>query len=232
MSKPWGNLIPEHEQRAYVQAGFGGQGGIGRRPALLVIDVQYRTTGTRPMPFEEATREFRTSCGETAWTAVAHIEQMIALFRKNDWPVIYPHVAPKKSYDGGRLAEKAPGIMQVPQQGYAFVAEVAPVPTDILVPKKHPSAFFGTSLVSHLVELGTDTLVMCGCTTSGCIRASVVDAFSFNYHVLVPEECVYDRSTVAHAVNLFDMAQKYANVMTRDEMTKALGKIAPAQRSA
>ena len=72
--------------------------------------------------------------------------------------------------------------------------EVAPREGDILLPKKHPSAFFGTPLASYLIDLGVDTLVVTGCTTSGCVRGTVVDAFAYNFRVVVPEECVYDRS--------------------------------------
>lgn len=210
--RPWDDVVSAEEQAAYRAAGFGGPSGMGRRPALLIIDVQYRTVGTRPMPFGEAIREFPTSCGDVGWAAVRAIEPVLALFRERGWPVLYPHVAPKRPTDGGRLADKVPAIMSIPAHGYEFVAELAPRDGDVLVPKKHPSAFFATSLASHLIDLGADTLVVTGCTTSGCVRASVVDAFSYNFRVLVPEECVYDRSRVSHAVNLFDMAEKYADV--------------------
>jgi nicotinamidase-related amidase len=102
--------------------------------------------------------------------------------------------------------------MKVAANGYQFVPEVAPREQDILLPKKHPSAFFGTPLVSYLVDLGVDSLVVTGCTTSGCVRGSVVDGFAYNFRCTVPIECVYDRSATSHAVNLFDMAAKYADV--------------------
>jgi nicotinamidase-related amidase len=136
--------------------------------------------------------------------------------------VIFPHVAPKAAYDGGRFADKVPSVMTVPPRGYEFVHEVAPHPGDILLPKYHPSAFFGTPLASHLVNQGVDSLVVTGCTTSGCVRGTVVDAFSLNYRVVVPEECVYDRSSVSHAVNLFDIASKYADVVTSAEIPSLL----------
>jgi maleamate amidohydrolase len=139
--------------------------------------------------------------------------------------VIYPHVAPKRSYDSSVLAAKVPAIMSIDAKGYEFVSDVAPIEGDILVPKKHPSAFFGTSLVSHLVDLKVDTLIIVGCTTCGCIRASVADAFSYNFRVVVPEACVYDRSPTAHAVNLFDMNQKYADVMSFGDTLDALNAI-------
>lgn len=221
--KPWDGIISEDEQRAYGAAGFGNRAGLGRKPALLVIDVQYRTTGTRPMPFWEAVREYPTSCGQVAWDAVAQIQRLMSLFRARGWPVLYPHVSPKQSFDGGRLAAKVPALMTVPPESYDFVAEIAPESDDILLPKKHPSAFFGTPLASYLVDLGVDTLVVTGCTTSGCVRGSVVDAFAYNWRVLVPQDAVYDRSITSHAVNLFDMAQKYADVMPTEDALAALG---------
>ena len=127
--------------------------------------------------------------------------------------MLYPHVAPKnKATDGGRLAQKVPAIMNIPEKGYEFPAEIAPREGDVLLPKKHPSAFFATPLASHLIDLQADTLVVTGCTTSGCVRGSVVDAFAFNFRSLVPHDAVYDRSATSHAVNLFDMASKYADV--------------------
>jgi len=220
--KPWDNIISEEEQRAYRAAGFGNPSGVGARPALLVIDVQYRTVGTTPKSFWESIKEFPTSCGEVGWRAVQAIVPLLAEFRRRGWPVLYPHVAPKKSTDGGRLAEKIPAIMNIAEKGYEFVAEVAPREGDVLLPKKHPSAFFATPLVSHLIDLGVDTLVITGCTTSGCVRGSVVDAFAYNFHVLVPSDCVYDRSATSHAVNLFDMASKYADVATAAEIMEKL----------
>jgi nicotinamidase-related amidase len=215
-------VIDETTRRHYELAGFGRPSGLGKRPALLIIDVQYRTTGTHPMPFEEATREFTTSCGEVAWNAVGRIGTLLTTFREAGWPVLYPHVAPKRSYDAGRLGAKVPGIMNIPEHGYDFVEEVAPVEGDVLLPKRHPSAFFGTPLTSYLIEAGADTLVITGCSTSGCVRSSVADAFSLNFRVAVPSDAVYDRSPVVHEVNLFDMAQKYADVSTTDQLLPRL----------
>lgn len=222
MTRPWDGIIPAREQEIYRAAGFGNRSGLGRRPALLVIDVQYRTVGETPRPIEEAIREYATSCGEIGWRAVGHIGPLMDVFRSRGLPVIFPHVAPKASYDGGRFADKVPTIMSVPPRGYEFVREVAPRPGDILLPKYHPSAFFGTPLASHLVNQGVDSLVVTGCTTSGCVRGTVVDAFSLNYRVVVPEECVYDRSSVSHAVNLFDIASKYADVVGAGEVAGLL----------
>lgn len=227
-TQPWDGIIPENEQEAYRAAGFGRSSGLGRRPALLIIDVQYRTVGTTPKPFMEAIKEFPTSCGDVGWAAVGQIARLLALFRAKGWPVLYPHVAPKENFDSGRLAEKVPALMGVARHGYDFVAEVAPQGHDILLPKKHPSAFFGTPLASYLIDLGADTLVVTGCTTSGCVRGSVVDGFAYNFRTVVPSDAVYDRSRTSHAVNLFDMAAKYAEVMTTDDALTALGALGGA----
>lgn len=115
--------------------------------------------------------------------------------------------------------------MGVAAEGYDFVREVAPREGDVLLPKKHPSAFYGTPLVSYLIDARVDTLIVTGCTTSGCVRASVVDAFSNNFRVIVPHDAVYDRIPTVHQVNLFDMAQKYADVMSTGAVLEELRRI-------
>jgi nicotinamidase-related amidase len=216
--KPWENIITEQDLAVYRAAGFGRVSGMGVRPALLVIDTQYRTVGSSPLPILESLNEYPTSCGEIGWEAITNIAKLISVFRKLQLPIIYPHVAQKTRHDGGRFAEKVPAITAIPARGYDFVEEVAPMLEDILIPKYHPSAFFGTALTSHLINLQVDTVFVTGCTTSGCVRATVVDAFSLNYKVVVPKECVFDRSTVSHAVSLFDISSKYGDVLALDEL--------------
>jgi nicotinamidase-related amidase len=224
MKQPWEGIITPDEIAAYEAAGFGRPQGMGKRPALLIIDVQYRTVGTQRQPFWEAIKEFKTACGEVGWLAVDHIAPLLALFRERKLPVLYPYVAPKERFDVGRLAEKVPALMTVAAEGYRFVEEVAPRDGDVLLPKKHPSAFFGTPLVSYLIDLGVDSLVVTGCT-SGCVRGSVVDAFAYNFRCTVPIECVYDRSATSHAVNLFDMAAKYADVKPVAEVMEQIRRL-------
>jgi nicotinamidase-related amidase len=220
--RPWDGIVPAEDVRRYEAAGFGRPTGFGQRPALLIIDVQYRTAGTRRLPYWQAIEEFKTSCGDSAWRAIDRIVPLLAAFRARGLPVLYPYVARKLVYDHGRLGQKVPAIMGIPERGYDFVEEIAPLETDILVPKKHPSAFFATPLASYLIDLRVDTLVVTGCSTSGCVRGTVVDGFAYNFRVTVPQECVYDRSDIAHAVNLFDMAYKYADVRPVDDVMALL----------
>src|SRR5690606_18609746 len=93
MTRIWDELVGEADQRASRAAGFGRSLGVGKRPALLVIDVQYRTAGTKRVPREEAVKEFATACGEVAWDAIEHIRVLVERFRDKGWPVMYPHVA-------------------------------------------------------------------------------------------------------------------------------------------
>jgi nicotinamidase-related amidase len=144
--KPWHGIISEEEQRADRAAGFGRPTGIGKRPALLIIDVQYRHRGTTPLPFFEAIKEFPTSCGEVAWKAVGNIKLLVDEFRKRGWPVLYPHVAPKVQNEGGRLADKVPAIMNIAANGYQFVKDIRAPSWRCVAAQKHPSAFFATAL--------------------------------------------------------------------------------------
>lgn len=219
---PWHSVIPADELALYNSIGFGSQSQKPGKAALLVIDVQYRSVSSQPLPIQEAIKEYPTSCGEHGWNAVPHIRALIEAFRAAGLPVMFPHVAPKKAYDGGRWADKAPAVMTIPLRGYDFVEEVAPVEGDILLPKQHPSAFFGTPLVSYLVDNGISTVFVTGTTTSGCVRATVVDATSLGFRVVVPMEAVFDRSQTSHAVNLFDMNSKYADVMPVSEALELL----------
>ncbi|WP_026909836.1 isochorismatase family protein [Patulibacter minatonensis] len=228
---PWSDVITEDDERRYEAAGFGRPSGFGKRPALVIIDVQHRTIGNSPKPFFASLEDYTTSCGDVGWAAVEQIAKLLAVFREFDLPVLYPHVAPKTDADrSGVLGAKVPGIMDVPDHGYRFPDAVAPRPGDLLLPKKHPSAFFATPLASYLIGLGADTIVTTGATTSGCVRGTVVDGFSYNFKCVVPHDAVYDRSPTVHQANLFDLGQKYADVSSTDEVVAQVREIGEAAR--
>jgi len=221
----WDRWIPEEERSFYAAAGFGGPTGIGTTCALLVIDVQNRTLGSKPLPIREAVCEYPTSCGEYGWAALPHIQRLVDYFHAHRWPVFYPHVAFKHAHDEGQFGAKVPAVMQIPAHGYDFPAAIAPHPGDIGIAKYHASAFFGTSLSSYLIGRRIDTLIITGATTSGCVRSTVVDASSLNYKVVVAEDAVFDRLPSSHAMNLFDMASKYADVLPVDELVPMLDRL-------
>lgn len=212
-TQPWDGIVPQETQDHYRLAGFGARiAAGGQRPALLIIDVQYHAVGETPRPLPEGLAEHPMNCGEAGWKSVPHIAALLSVFRQRGFPVLYPNVAPRN--DRGGKFGRMPAFSGTSTRGYEIVEEIAPQEGDILIPKNYPSSFFATPLASRLNGLRVDTLFIAGCTTSGCVRATAVDAYSLNYKVVIPHECVFDRSPVSHAVNLFDLASKYADVVT------------------
>ena len=218
----WSRSVSSDDEALYARAGFGRSTGLRRRAALLVIDVQYRTVGHRRVPIAEAMDEYPTATGDRGWAAVDRISGLLETARAAGVPVLFPHVAPKTDTTPGGYRDKSPTLASSDPAAYEFVAEAAPAAGDILVPKDHPSAFFATGLLTHLVQLGVDTVVLTGCTTSGCVRASAVDAFSYGFRVAVVGDAVYDRTDTAHEVSLFDLSSKYADVIGADEASAYL----------
>ena len=228
----WKDAFPVDEQEIYRLAGFGHSNGFGHRPALLVVDVQYRTLGDHPAPIRQAIEEmYPTACGETAWNALEKIDSLVVEARRVGIPVMYPSVAMKTSSNAGRFGAINPGIASIPEKGYDFPDAVAPRADDLVIPKRHASAFFGTPLTSHLIDQNIDTVIITGCTTSGCVRASATDAFSYNYHTIVVSDAVYDRSRTSHEVSLYEIDQKYADVVSTDRVLSYFGEFMGAADS-
>ncbi|GIF23674.1 nicotinamidase-related amidase [Actinoplanes tereljensis] len=222
----WPTALAAADETLYDRAGFGRVSGLGVRPALLVIDVQYRTVGHSRVPIDEAMNEFPTATGNRGWGAVDRIAVLLASARKAGIPVFHPHVAPKTKLTAGGYAGKTPTLASTGAGAYDFVAEAAPRDDEPLIAKDHPSAFFATGLLTHLVQRGVDTVLLAGATTSGCVRASAVDAFSYGFRVGVVGDAVFDRLDVVHEVALFDLASKYADVLSVSEIDAYFGKIA------
>lgn len=218
----WDDYITDLDRGVYEKAGFGSSSGFGSRPAILIIDVQYRTVGEAREPILDAMDTYPTAVGERGWAAVDRIRELLDAGRPKGVPVLYPVVERKDRFDTGRWKDKIPGMdseeHRIGQRGTQIVEEVAPEPGDVVVSKRYASAFFGTPLMTYLNDLDVDTLIVTGCTTSGCVRATVMDAFSYAFRVIVPEDAVYDRGEASHAINLFDMSQKYADILTTGEV--------------
>jgi nicotinamidase-related amidase len=220
MGRIWHKYLTDLDGQVYEAAGFGHRSGFGTRPAILIIDVQYRTCGETPKPILEAIKEYKTSCGELGWKAVRVIAKLLDVARPRGVPIIYPVVERKDRFDTGRWKDKIPAIADptsyIGNRGPQIIEEIEPRPGDIVVSKRYASAFFGTPLMTYLNDLDRDTLLITGATTSGCVRATVADAFSYGFHVIVAEDGVFDRGEVSHAINLFDMDQKYADVVSSE----------------
>jgi nicotinamidase-related amidase len=226
MTEPiWDKFLTERDKAVFAAAGYGARGGFGKRPALLVIDVNWAFCGDRPEPILESIKRWRNSCGEDAWVALPFIKSLIEKAHAKGIPVIYTTgVRRADNWDAGswswknnRSSEDV-GRPQSNLDGNEIVAEIAPGPRDIVVYKQKPSGFFGTNMASYLTLLGCDSVIVTGTTTSGCVRATVLDAFSLNYRVAVVEEACFDRSQASHAINLCDMNAKYADVVKTAEV--------------
>lgn len=221
MANVWDDVLPEEDRQVFEAAGWGKDVGFGEKPVLLVVDVIYNFVGDVPEPILESIKKWRYSCGERGWEGVKHLERLIAAAREKQIPIVYTGMDRRpdgfdqgawnwKSYRSGEASDIKGSL------GNEIVKEIAPEPQDIYFVKDKPSAFHGTHLLDYLIYLGADTVITTGTTTSGCVRASAVDATQYNYRSIVPEECVWDRSMISHKVNLLDIQMKYGDVKKTD----------------
>ena len=199
---------------------------VGPRPAVLAIDLYKSAYRGGDRPVLEVNRLYPGTCGENAWRAVKPTQDLFAAARKAGVPIIFTtrHVDTRGVQSTNRQALKSA------TDSYDLQDEVGAEPGELIVYKERASAFFGTPLIAHLRKLGVESLIICGESTSGCVRASTVDAYSYGFHSVVVEECTYDRSMLNHKVNLFDMHHKYADVMHVADVLAHLKSLAPAER--
>jgi maleamate amidohydrolase len=221
----WNKFLTARDKQMWAASGYGMRVGFGSRPALVIIDMNYNFTGDRSEPILESIKRWRNSCGEEAWNAVPVIRNLIDAAHHKCLPVIYSTgVKRPDNWDAGGWAWKnkrnAEDVTKNTSNldGNAIIVELAPQPEDIVIYKHKPSLFFGTPFISFLNDMGCDSLLVAGTTTSGCVRATVIDAFSYNYRVAVVEEACFDRSQASHAVSLCDMHAKYADVVRAAEV--------------
>jgi maleamate amidohydrolase len=220
----WDRYLTARDKEVFAASGYAQPAGYGARPALAIIDVSYNFAGDRPEPILQSIKRWANSCGEASWPAIDVIRRTLAAGRAKGLPVVYStYEWHSNGFDFGgwlwknhRLRESAEAV----NEGNRIVAEIAPQADDIVIKKKKPSAFFGTPLLSYLIDLKVDSLITMGTTTSGCVRATVVDAFSNNLRSIVVEDACFDRSEVSHAISLFDMNAKYADVAPSGEVLR------------
>lgn len=201
--------MSDHEtERVYERAGFGASVRRGARPAVVVVD--FSRGFTEP--------EFPTGADLSA--EVEATADLIRAARDRDLPVLFTVIAYEPHLrDGGAWLEKAPGlgVLQIGSELVELDPRLPVGPQDPVIVKKGASAFFGTNVAAQLAALNVDTVVLCGATTSGCIRASAVDSVQCGFPTLVVRQCVGDRAAGPHEANLFDIQAKYADVIELDD---------------
>lgn len=205
--------IPEADKETMREkASMGSSVGFGDKIAVLVVD----------MTKEFVEDEYPNGFAETGKPAARSISKLMDTARDNDIRGFYSQsLKGDHPLKGGRWNDTNPTKLQT-EEMVQIADELSPTDSDVVFDKYKPSIFFGTQLESMLNHEGVDTVIVTGMTTSGCVRATVVDAFSYNYRVIVPEECVADRSQISHETTLFDISMKYADVLPLDEIVEHL----------
>ena len=213
--KVWDHLLDEDDRIVIQEGGFAEEGaqvwesrGTGENPLVLVVDVQNKSIGKKE-PITEAIEAHPLAMGNIAVNAINHIADFLEVTREEDVPIIYTRSTPP-SYEDSE------------HEDLQIVDKVAPQSEDVVLDKSRASPFYRTDLLTRLTERSIDTLLVVGTTTSGCVRASVVDAQSNGFDIIVPQECVYDRIKASHEVGLLDMWMKYAEVVEQTEAEEYL----------
>ncbi len=232
----WDNFLTERDRAVFQKGGYGRQVGFGQRPALLIIDVTYGFVGDVSEPILESIRRWRHSCGEEGWVAVRCIQSVLEAARSKNIPIVYTCGEARPDFaDVGIRNMKSYRAREAADiegdKGTRIVEELTPRPSEMVLVKKRASAFFGTPLISYLIGWGVDTLIVAGCTTSGCVRATVVEGQSYNLRMIVVEDGVFDRGEASHALSLWDMQMKYADVTPSHQVTTYLRGLGASQIS-
>jgi maleamate amidohydrolase len=217
----WDDFLTERDKQHLSVWGKHGQDELGRRPVLLLVDVYYASVGHERKPLLESIKDWPMSCGLEGWEAIDRMTGLLSVARSAALPIIYVRGLPGFPSDRSRVGERGRGgnrgidrlAPEIRALANEIVAEVAPLPHELVLGKTGPSAFAGTPLLQYLRIVGADTLLVCGETTSGCVRAAVVDAATYRFRVGIVEDCCFDRTQASHWINLFDMHQKYGEVI-------------------
>jgi nicotinamidase-related amidase len=191
---------------------------VGPAPALLAIDLYELVYRGGPHPPHQISRDYPSTCGQYAYEAIEPTKRLFAAARAAQLPIFYSTGDVRSTSRPALVSATTRLKPSIDAADYAIRSEFKPQPGDVVITKQRASAFYGTPLAAHLTQLGVQSLIICGESTSGCVRASAVDAYSHGYHVVVVEECCFDRSVLSHKVNLFDLHHKYCDVMRLEEV--------------
>lgn len=215
--RPWESVFSEEERRIYD---------LYRRPrhegfpwdsvALLVVDVTLAFLGAK-VPTVEAAQQVRTACGLPGWASLKATRTLLDAFHDAGQPVIYTKAFSEDILGGATIGAAESG------HGNQIVEDIAPGDADLVIEKARASAFFGTPLTAYLVRRGVRGLVVVGGTTSGCVRASVLDASSLGFSVALAHDGCFDRSQLSHAVALTELEVKYAAILDAATVSRQLG---------
>lgn len=231
----WHDFFTERDKRHDELWGKRELNGFGQKPVLLLIDMYYSVVGLEREDLFESMKLWPMSTGLDGWAAIDRTVPLLESARKNGIPVIHIkglHTGINHWTKGDRK-KRTPSKLtpELIEKGRRIVDEVKPIPGELVIEKAAASAFHGTPLLYQLISMNVDTVICAGEATSGCVRASVVDGATYRFHMGVVEECVYDRTQSSHYMNLYDMHQKYADVVAAQYAIDYFDKIGSARHS-
>ena len=226
----WKDIVPPDVldiYTHYVRKTF-----VGPAPALLAIDLYELAYQGGPKPVAQLHKTYASTCGENAYAAIEPTKRLFAAARAAGIPIFYTtQDTQARQHSVARHRDQAPARAA----GSVALCHQVRVQAAAGRRRHHQAARLAAStarrLMAHLTQLGIQTVIVCGESTSGCVRASSVDAYSNGFHVVVVEECCFDRSMLSHKVNLFDMHHKYTDVMHVDEVVAHLNGLAVKKAS-
>ena len=229
-TRVWDAFLTEQDKAHLAASTPTRRRGFGRRAAVLSVDNYRKALGDRPEPLLDSIRTWPASTGLAGWDAAARIAELLSAARAVHIPVIHltglaeeeSGIPAWASTLGGRhgLNGRSADELDRHHRRFDFIDQAAPRTGEVVLKKTAPSGFFGTPLLAYLISERIDTLIVCGESVSGCVRATVTDGCANRLHMIVVEECVYDRHQASLAMNLFDIDQKYGDVVSLAEVTE------------
>jgi maleamate amidohydrolase len=216
--KPWESFLTEQDREVLARGRFGRRMGFGQRPAVVVIDAQRYMVGE---PGQDA--QWPSSCGDVGRAALGQIARVVEAAQAAEVPCFFTLFALERDGSDIGIYGRKRDLLQsehwclAGSRGAELSPALTPGPGDVVFVKKKPSGFHGTPLLGYLIDRRIDTVIVVGGATSNCIRSTVFDASSYNFHTIVPQEAVFDRIPVSHAISLFDMDRQFADVIPVQE---------------
>ncbi len=228
----WDQMLTAADREVLSRGRWGQRAGVGTRPALLIIDAQNYMTGTRGA--NDNAEKFPLACGDVGFAATDQMQRLLHASRAACIPVFFTRfIVDPINDDVGMFHRKigagvgrGPNLYFRGSHGAEIVPDLTPLPTEIVLDKKKKSAFFGTPLLSLLIDRRVDTCIIVGGSTSNCVRATVIDSEQYNFFTVIPEEAVFDRLPLSHATSLFDMDRSYGDVMKVDDVLAYIASVA------
>ncbi|WP_144637642.1 isochorismatase family protein [Bordetella genomosp. 13] len=219
MAALWESYLSEQDLAVLKRGGFGRRMGFGARAAVVVIDAQKYMVGE---PGRDA--DWPSSCGDVGRESAAAIARVVRAAQQAGVPCFFTRFELER--DGSDIGgyRRKRGLLESEHWclagtvGAELLDSLAPAAGDVVFVKKKPSGFHGTPLLGYLVDRSVDTVIVMGGATSNCIRATVFDSASYNFRTIVPQECVFDRIPISHAISLFDMNRQFADVVPMQQV--------------